>query len=92
LRAELERRAEKTLPVEIWIDDVGRARRFVLELDEVPATIDFYDFGVEVDVQAPPQDEVLDDDELLGVGDVEVESGSYEYEESPVETVEEEAP
>jgi hypothetical protein len=87
LRAELEGRTEKTLPVDVWIDDAGRARRFVIELEDVPATIDFFDFGVDADVQAPPQDEVFDGDEFFVTGDE--ESGSGTYEEIPGETIEE---
>lgn len=88
LRAELARRPEKLLPVEVWIDDVGRARRFVIELDEVPATIDFFDFGVDVDVQAPPKEDVLDGEEFFGVA-VGEGSGSGTYEIEPVQTIEE---
>ena len=88
LRAELERRTEKTLPVEVWIDEAGRARRFVIELDEVPATIDFFDFGVGADVQAPPKDEVFDGDEFFEDSVEASRSGTYE--ELPVETIEEE--
>lgn len=90
LRAELGRRTEKTLPVEIWIDDVGRARRFVIELDEAPATVDFFDFGVDTDVQAPPQDEVFDGAEFFE-GSVE-ESGSGTSEIEPTPPIEEETP
>lgn len=60
LRSELERRAEKTVPVEVWIDDADRARRVVVAIDGGEAQIDFFDFGLDVDVQAPPADEVLD--------------------------------
>jgi hypothetical protein len=88
LEAELERRAVKTIPVEVWIDDVGRARRFVIELEEVPATVDFFDFGVAVDVQAPPKDEVFDGAHFFLTED-DVEVGSGDYEEIPVQTIEE---
>ena len=82
LRTELAGRAEKTFPVEVWIDEVGRARRFVLELDETPATVDFFDFGIDVEVQAPPEDEVFDGDEFFA-GTVEDTSGIGELEEMP---------
>ena len=60
----------ETLPIEVWIDEEGRARRFSYEVDtpgaaDTPAStvelvIDLYDFGVEVDVEAPPSEEVTD--------------------------------
>ncbi|MBW3537265.1 MAG: hypothetical protein KY395_05775 [Actinobacteria bacterium] len=63
-----------TLPIDVWVDDEGRARRFSYELEtpaagETPASavnlvIDLYDFGVEVDVQPPPSAEVTDYGEL----------------------------
>lgn len=63
-----------TLPIDVWIDDEGRARRFSYEVDtpaagETPAStvnlvIDLYDFGVDVDVQPPPSEEVTDYGEL----------------------------
>lgn len=67
----------ETLPFEAWIDDEGRLRRFTLTMD-VPASdatggqpvtsvteIELYDFGVEVDVEAPPADQVQDGAPLL---------------------------
>jgi hypothetical protein len=69
LRSELERRAEKTLPVEVWIDDADRARRIVVEIEGEAATFDFFDFGLEVDVQAPPPAEVLELSDLTPRGE-----------------------
>jgi hypothetical protein len=54
---------QKTAPVDVWVDARGRLRRFSApELDEPTRTdqIDFYDFGVHVDVQAPPASEISD--------------------------------
>jgi hypothetical protein len=85
LLAELENEPQKTLAVEVWIDDDGFVRRLVDRRDSV--TLDFFDFGVEVDVRAPPEDQVMDDDvfwegeESSSVGDdeeVEVETGELE--------------
>jgi hypothetical protein len=67
----------EALPFEAWIDDDGRLRRFVATVD-VPGseatggqaissktTLELYDFGVEVDVEAPPADQVQDGGPLL---------------------------
>ena len=59
-----------TLPIEVWVDEEGRARRFSYEVEtpaaaDTPASnvelvIDLYDFGVDVEVEAPPSEEVTD--------------------------------
>jgi predicted small lipoprotein YifL len=57
-----------TLPVEVYVDDDGLLRRLALDLSmnvegqplSVEQTTDFYDFGVDVDVHAPPASQVLD--------------------------------
>jgi hypothetical protein len=53
-----------TAPVDVWIDDEGLVRRIALEDGGSPATIEFFDFGVEVDIEAPSPDKVAN----LGVG------------------------
>jgi hypothetical protein len=69
LRGELEERTEKTEPVEIWIDEDGRARRVRLVEDTGDvATIEFFDFGIEADVEAPPKDQVEDFGALFDQG------------------------
>ncbi|HWH29755.1 MAG TPA: LppX_LprAFG lipoprotein [Mycobacteriales bacterium] len=65
------------VPFEVWIDDQGRVRRYTTTVD-IPAsdatggepvsssmTMELFDFGVEVDVQAPPADEVQDGQVIL---------------------------
>ena len=84
LRRELEERKEKTQPVEVWIDDAGLARRIGFVVDGEPVTVDFFDFGIDVDVEAPPADQVESFD-LMAEGSDD-ESGSGEIE---VDTVEE---
>ena len=72
LREELELLGEdgfpKTIPFDVWIDDDGLARRVRLELAPGKTggaeTIEFYDFGVAVDVQPPDPSEVLTDEEF----------------------------
>jgi hypothetical protein len=65
------------LPLDVWIDDDGMARRMKYEQPLPSAggeegamelTMEFFDFGVDVDVEPPPADEVIDIQELLGQG------------------------
>jgi hypothetical protein len=47
-----------TAEVDVWIDDEGLVRR--IQLDEAEGfTLDFFDFGVDVDIQAPPADQIV---------------------------------
>jgi hypothetical protein len=73
----LELVGDTKMPFEVWIDDDGLARRMKYE-QPLPAgesgeemtmvlTTDMYDFGVEVDVEPPADDEVLDLQELMGL-------------------------
>jgi hypothetical protein len=74
-RPQLERFAAKLqvsqLPVDVWIDDLGRTRRLEYSVD-VPGTgsdaaplrmtsrTELFDFGTHVDVTVPPADQVTD--------------------------------
>jgi hypothetical protein len=54
---------ESSIPVDIWVDAASRVRRLTetMNLPGVGAfstTIDLYDFGVPVNVVAPPADQV----------------------------------
>lgn len=80
LRQELEKRQRQLEPVEIWIDDAGLARRMRFVIDSDPVSIDFFDFGIGVDVQAPPADQVEDLNMLFAAGDTEVGSRVIEPE------------
>lgn len=71
------------LPVEVWLDDQQRVRRFATDLTTpVPEnpdapdtpenaqmrtrmTVDYYDFGTAVDVQAPPPSQTMDGSRLM---------------------------
>jgi outer membrane lipoprotein-sorting protein len=60
-------------PIEVWIgdDDLLRRIQFVDESTDsetTTVTIELYDFGAEVDVEAPPADEVAKLDELFQGG------------------------
>ena len=65
-----------TLPVEVYIDDDGLLRRLALDLSmnvegqqlSMKQTTDFYDFGVDVDVDAPPASQVFDLTKQLQTG------------------------
>lgn len=81
LRRELEERERQLEPIEIWIDDAGLARRMRFVVDSDPVSIDFFDFGIDVDVQAPPADQVEDLDALFQ----EVGSGAGALELEPAE-------
>jgi hypothetical protein len=49
-----------TNPVDVWIDDDGLVRKISIEDKSVSATVEFYSFGVAVDIQPPPDDQVGD--------------------------------
>lgn len=54
--------AALTPTVELWIDDDGRVRRMRYGYegqDSQVITQEFYDFGIDVDVDAPPADQVV---------------------------------
>ena len=65
-RADVSDCEGATAPVDVWIGDDGLVRRIRVEEGSSPATIEFYDFGVDVAVQAPPTDQVQDIDDLFG--------------------------
>jgi hypothetical protein len=64
----------KTIPTEVWVDgdDLVRRLSFEVEIEQggqqiaQATTIEYFDFGVDVDVQAPPSKEVVDISELSG--------------------------
>jgi hypothetical protein len=72
-RAQLRRAARalrrtaklSTLPVTVFVDDDGLVRRLTLASGGDRVSVDFWDFGTAVDVQAPPTDEVTDATQLL---------------------------
>jgi LppX_LprAFG lipoprotein len=71
-RRILELTGQKTVPLEVWIDGEGLTRRMRYEQkmpdgSSMTLTQELYDFGVEVDVEAPPASDVLDLGELIGL-------------------------
>jgi hypothetical protein len=71
IRKIIEQTGDRTVPMDIWIDKDGLARRLrwtqhlqqgtTMTMDE-----EIYDFGAEVNATTPPADEVLDLTALLG--------------------------
>jgi hypothetical protein len=56
---ELRRRSnQQTLPVVVFVDDEGLVRRLTLGGEGERVSVDFWDFGADVDVQAPPDSDV----------------------------------
>ena len=62
-----------SVPVEIWIDDESRLRRITIderepEKDTNPVatttTVELFDYGVEVEVEPPPSDELISQEEF----------------------------
>lgn len=63
------------IPVEVWIDEQGRAVRMAQSFDfeqgatagsSMSMTMDIFDFGTEVDIEIPPASETTDFQELMG--------------------------
>ncbi len=59
-----------TIPVDVWIDGDGRARKIETDVDAKAATvatsIEYYDFGTDVSVTAPPASDTFDFSDMLG--------------------------
>ena len=69
------------LVIDAWIDDDGLLRRIRIPFGgtEGPVeVIDLYDFGVPVDIEAPPADEVISEEKFNKLMDKECESGGEE--------------
>jgi hypothetical protein len=69
------------LVIDVWIDDEGLLRRIRIPFGgaEGPVeVIDLYDFGVPVDIDAPPADEVISVEEFERLMEKECESGGDE--------------
>jgi hypothetical protein len=57
--------APTTVPFELWIDNSGVARRLRLDQEGgTTVTIEYYDFGVPVEIAAPPAREIMTAQEL----------------------------
>jgi hypothetical protein len=78
LRAQLDVFGSDEMPVEVWVDDDGLARRLDMHLDGLlPAqsdgsavmTMEFYDYGEPVDISTPPAGETVPLDEIPGLAE-----------------------
>lgn len=77
LKAQIDQLVQRSgisrVPVEVWIDDNGFVRRMKqtfegngsLQMD-MTMTTELYDFGTDVNVEAPPANDVVDFSELMG--------------------------
>jgi hypothetical protein len=54
-----------TTPVDVWVGDDGLVRRISLE-ESGSGTIEFYDFGIDVAIEAPPAEQLHDLGAALG--------------------------
>ena len=61
--AELD--CEGSSPVDVWIAEDGVVRRIAIDDDDGEVTFEFFDFGADVDIEAPPADQILDPDQGL---------------------------
>lgn len=59
---------EGVASVDVWIAEDGIVRRIALEDDSSAFTFEFFDFGAEVDIEPPPPDEVLQEDDVASGG------------------------
>jgi hypothetical protein len=63
---ELRRQAKLTsVPIDVFVGEDGLVRRLTLSSGGARVTVDFWDFGADVDVQAPPAADVTDATQLL---------------------------
>ncbi len=64
------------IPTQVWIDGDNLVRRIVTDFEieqqgqqiSQQSTIEYYEFGIEVDVQPPPESDTVDITELGGGG------------------------
>jgi hypothetical protein len=62
----------KTIPADVWIDGKGRLRKVRLQVaastttTKGSVTFEYFDLGSRVNVEAPPGNEVVDFQDLLG--------------------------
>jgi hypothetical protein len=54
-----------TAEVDVWIDEDGLVRRISADDDSGEFIVDFFDFGVDADIEAPPPDQIAELDDLL---------------------------
>jgi hypothetical protein len=75
IRRAIEQSGVRELPTEVWVDDEGLVRRMRLTYEDMQfapgqrgdmeLTMELFDFGVEVDVEPPPANQVVDVETLM---------------------------
>jgi hypothetical protein len=80
VRKVIEATGVKTMPVELWVDGESLVRRMTwtqqvpiqpgLQAPEVSLTMDLFDFGADVDVVLPPDDQTTSFAELERLGEI----------------------
>ena len=90
IRSVIDLLGRSTFPMDVWIDDQGRARRTEVNFSFEPSqagasagristkeTVEYFDFGAPVHVSIPPDSDVVDfSDVLSGLGQSQGSSGS----------------
>jgi hypothetical protein len=77
IEAQLEQLGDSSIPLDVWVDAEGLPRRMRLDMGDllgqamgaevgVVMTMDFFDYGVPVDIQVPSPDEVQSFTDVLG--------------------------
>ena len=87
---QLQGLGSTTMPMEVWITDDGLPVRMTMEmaaadLFDMKMQIDFTDFGVEVDITPPPEDQVYRVDDPSQLGGLMGDSGTTEIQVEQVE-------
>jgi hypothetical protein len=83
----LEDMVETRQMIDVWVDSEGRARRVVSTDETLHAetgsvtTTEYFDFGLEYDIQAPPVAEVLESEELERILEKQTETEHEDSEE-----------
>jgi hypothetical protein len=75
-QAELFGCEDDAVPVDVWIDGDGLVRRIAIDDASADFAFEFYDFGADVVIGAPPSDDVVGIDEWLRPSPCEMEAGS----------------
>lgn len=57
--------APRAVPFQLWLDNDGVARRLRVDQEGATVTIEYYDFGLPVNVAPPPASEIISVQELM---------------------------
>ena len=65
-QVELTDCGAETAPLDVWVGEDGLVRRIAVEQGTSPFSVEFYDIGVDVDIEPPSPGEVQSIDGLFG--------------------------